>query len=375
MPEVDKLIAMSRLFGVSVGWLLGAEEQTADAQPEISGELVQKIEEIVLRYQPKKEPLSLTKIIAIVAVLAVGLYGLFTCWEKWEIENSMLQYTYAQVDAINAQNATIQQQLQALENRINNLSVVPDAAVSEAILADYSIRTELNLQSNTATVRVSAVPGTWYPGTYVSLSVRKDGAQVTIQDCVWDGSAYTAQFLLEIADGYEYWLVREHPDGAKEQTVLPDAEAEDLASTYTIGCEVTQGTARFDTARNQMHLENYDIHITNPSAAEHGDLPWKQSELVLVHIRDDERTTADTYQLFPAEEANEPMTDGQATAWTEVWCYPNGPLALPDMEDGDGLELWVMLEMENGIHNHMLITSWSYSGGYFHASQYAPATE
>ena len=26
LPEVDKLIALSRLFGVSVGWLLGVEE-------------------------------------------------------------------------------------------------------------------------------------------------------------------------------------------------------------------------------------------------------------------------------------------------------------------------------------------------------------
>ena len=26
LPEIDKLIALSRLFGVSVGWLLGVEE-------------------------------------------------------------------------------------------------------------------------------------------------------------------------------------------------------------------------------------------------------------------------------------------------------------------------------------------------------------
>ena len=26
LPEIDKLVALSRLFGVSVGWLLGVEE-------------------------------------------------------------------------------------------------------------------------------------------------------------------------------------------------------------------------------------------------------------------------------------------------------------------------------------------------------------
>ena len=33
LPEIDKLIALSRLFGVSVGWLLGVEEP-----PEPAGE-------------------------------------------------------------------------------------------------------------------------------------------------------------------------------------------------------------------------------------------------------------------------------------------------------------------------------------------------
>ena len=38
LPEVDKLIALSRLFGVSVGWLLGVEEPPeADAAPAETG--------------------------------------------------------------------------------------------------------------------------------------------------------------------------------------------------------------------------------------------------------------------------------------------------------------------------------------------------
>ncbi len=56
LPEVDKLIALSRLFGVSVGWLLGVEEPPeADAAPaETGGELTETqlkmVEEIVSRY-------------------------------------------------------------------------------------------------------------------------------------------------------------------------------------------------------------------------------------------------------------------------------------------------------------------------------------
>ena len=40
LPEIDKLIALSRLFGVSVGWLLGVEEAPSTA-PEETGELTE----------------------------------------------------------------------------------------------------------------------------------------------------------------------------------------------------------------------------------------------------------------------------------------------------------------------------------------------
>ena len=32
VPEIDKLITLSRLFSVSVGWLLGVEEQSSASQ-------------------------------------------------------------------------------------------------------------------------------------------------------------------------------------------------------------------------------------------------------------------------------------------------------------------------------------------------------
>ena len=32
LPEIEKLITLSRLFGVSVGWLLGVEEENASAE-------------------------------------------------------------------------------------------------------------------------------------------------------------------------------------------------------------------------------------------------------------------------------------------------------------------------------------------------------
>ena len=62
LPEVEKLIALSKLFGVSVGWLLGVEEDAApEAVPscELTEAQLRMVEEIVSRYlsaQPKPDP-------------------------------------------------------------------------------------------------------------------------------------------------------------------------------------------------------------------------------------------------------------------------------------------------------------------------------
>ena len=53
VPEIDKLIALSKLFSVSVGWLLGTEEEASAPQSgNFSEEQMKTVEEIVRRYQP-----------------------------------------------------------------------------------------------------------------------------------------------------------------------------------------------------------------------------------------------------------------------------------------------------------------------------------
>lgn len=54
LPEIDKLIAMSRLFGVSVGWLLGEEDGEQPAA-ELGEEQIQLVGEIVSRYLAARE--------------------------------------------------------------------------------------------------------------------------------------------------------------------------------------------------------------------------------------------------------------------------------------------------------------------------------
>ena len=60
LPEIEKLISLSRIFSVSVGWLLGEEErETVSEDRELTEEQLRMVEEIVGRYleaQPQPEP-------------------------------------------------------------------------------------------------------------------------------------------------------------------------------------------------------------------------------------------------------------------------------------------------------------------------------
>ena len=58
VPEIDKLIAMSKLFGVSVGWLLGTEPDTVEkTEPErFSDDQLRTIEQIVEKYRHSPVP-------------------------------------------------------------------------------------------------------------------------------------------------------------------------------------------------------------------------------------------------------------------------------------------------------------------------------
>ena len=96
LPEIEKLIALSRIFAVPVGWLLGVEETSSATEPNSTqeptadGELTEAqlrmVEEIVRRYQAaqpappkrKKWPWVLA-VLALIIVFSI-LSPLRGCW-------------------------------------------------------------------------------------------------------------------------------------------------------------------------------------------------------------------------------------------------------------------------------------------------------
>ena len=75
IPEIDKLIALSRLFGVSIGWVLGVEEEPLSHPDVLSEDQLRILEELVKKYQisQKPQPAVLPYLLAIAASLLIFL--------------------------------------------------------------------------------------------------------------------------------------------------------------------------------------------------------------------------------------------------------------------------------------------------------------
>lgn len=157
IPEIDKLIALSKLFGVSVGTLLGVEEDdpAAPAAEELTDRELLAIEAIVGRYLEKAERQKpKRKIWPAVLGIIIALLLIFWMKEKMEYLSDRIIYLQGDVNSISSN----------VNNQINSMSEqIKDILEEEAnLLADYSYEvTDVNISAGTITLDVSATPKTY----------------------------------------------------------------------------------------------------------------------------------------------------------------------------------------------------------------------
>ena len=170
LPEIEKLIALSKIFGVSIGWLLGVEEHAPESGTAVpatpaSGELTQTqldmVEEIVRRYQaaqPKPPKRRKWPWVLAALVLAVVFWNLFSTLKELQndfnrIENSV-QYIDRNVDN---QISSITGRVENILNRVNNFTVEHSAEILSADLAASTVTFELSAVPKTYTEGMTAV--------------------------------------------------------------------------------------------------------------------------------------------------------------------------------------------------------------------------
>mgnify|MGYP001032589868 CR=1 FL=1 len=163
LPEIDKLIAISRMFGVTVGWLLGTEDGgAAPAAAEsgaLTGQQLRMVEEIADRYLAAQPPVKKRRwpwLLGLAAAIAalVFLGGL-------QRQLSTLQANYRSIQqSVAGIAASVDSQIASITGRVEEA-----LKQGSSLTASYQVEIAgADLVENTLTLSACAVPKTYTQG-------------------------------------------------------------------------------------------------------------------------------------------------------------------------------------------------------------------
>lgn len=367
MPEIDKLIAMSRLFGVTVGWLLGTEDAHAAADG-ISEDQMKTIEELIRRYSRPQKGAKAESGTAAVAVCALCLGLLSLIWSLGNRFSVFPDYD-AQLSSLSRENSIIQGQLEDLSGKIQEL------AEGEKLISEFQTKVTAWQDYRGASVRVSMVPKTIRPDDQVYLSVLLDGQQVQNVLCQYDGLSYTAVVELPATDGYAYYVRVVHADGTQEQNTLISEEISDHTTPVyleaVLACHADLDVMTWDfSGRGNLEVTAF-VAANAPGVMAEGDWPtWKRLELVLL------RNGRELSRADHLEQAKAWMDENVIYMTPEItteekymdmlWLNCDlGTLTykLTDLAEGDVIELRIEAELSNGLTAENSGSVWEFRDG------------
>ena len=344
LPEIDKLVALSRRFGVTVGWLLGVEEAPETPPALDSGELTEAqlkmVEEITARYiaaQPAPKPRK--KWPYVLAVLAV-LCAAYNIYDSIRMIGQQFDGVY---NRINQMERSVSGQVYDISNQVEGI-----LKQQNSLVADSGTSLELyDLKANTVTFSVYAVPKTYVEGMTVEfLAENGETTSNVMGKAGEDGTnqRFSATVSIPLTDDITLSALLVLPDGTRQTQPL-----DTYGGLYSGSLPDVQSFCNADL-QNRAQVENGSLSfpeaiefavMLDPTPA-NALIPrteavstrvglFKNQQLVAWahHIRDDEQTS---YQGF----------DDEAYDY-----YRLEPLSFP-FAAGDILETAVILTDEYG---------------------------
>lgn len=188
LPEIEKLVSMSRLFGVTIGWLLGVEEPVRPAAEEERaappeggndpGELTETqlkmVEEIVDRYLAAQQPPKKRRWTWFIAAAAVGIVLLAALNSlRSDLRDMRSQYNSLQ-NSISSVTWSVDSQISGITNRVEEV-----LKNQNNLTASYGTEiVSVDLAANTVSFTAYAAPKTYTEGM-AAVFVADDGNTVT----------------------------------------------------------------------------------------------------------------------------------------------------------------------------------------------------
>lgn len=263
LPEVEKLVALSRLFGVSVGWLLGVEEEPSPGGAELTEAQLKMVGELAARYAPKPrlspERLAVVKAAVLLAAvcLCVLLWGFYRRLEDLGRSYSYLQNSIQQVQS------GVNGQINSISSRVEEL-----LKSQNGITADHGTDlVDVNLSSSSASFQVYAVPKNYVEGMRAEFYEVNGSRSWTFAAKEGPGQRFEADLKCGLSEDISLGVVFIYPDGSRQTQVLDE---------YKGLYGQTFPEVRADYALGYRPVENGSFALVKPEQ-ERGRLDWMLS--------------------------------------------------------------------------------------------------
>ena len=230
LPEIDKLIALSRLYGVSVGWLLGVEDlpeppgEAAGTETALTEQQLRMVEEIAGRYiaaQPKPRKRRRWPFVAAGLILCLVLFHLFDRLGRMDDQYADLQNSVYRVESsVNGQIGSISGQVEEILKAQNSLT------------ADYGVQLKLvslrdGGDNGLALFSAYAVPKTYQVGMTAEFSIENDtGGVHTVPVALGvDGKTFSVDSIAtRLTDSIRLSVTFISADGTRQTQLLDQFE-------------------------------------------------------------------------------------------------------------------------------------------------------
>ena len=369
VPEIDKLIVLSKLFGVSVGWLLGVEYAQEPTEESVPTEATPETQETVWQWflqwlkgweLPPPEPTANSqgfgKILRWLTpkrlgILLLILTQLYLC--LWVIRSNNIAED-AQIRAIVAKSAADAAQ--------NDVAALMDALAAQQetapglLLGEYSFAFDPEPDVLKATVTFSAVPYSWQEGNTGYLCISGKGIPPMEIPCQWDGAFLRCAVVLDLSHAAQLCFAVEYADGSRQLQSLsiPELENRVYAQPPTVSGSIAG--IQYNEKANAVLLKQLDVSFRRAEAYGSTAVTWQtQAILLLADGAEAARLTHFDASTHPKDSS---FTSGGSGFYTREKLLPNVTLA-----EGQTVELVLYAELSNGLSAQEVIGRWTVGDG------------
>lgn len=222
LPEIEKLIALSSIFNVPVGWLLGTETQPAESGNELSETQMKMVREIVDGYiaaqpqpaaQPKRSRWIPVVLIAFCIIVAAVLFKFSEQLLSIKNQTHYLQSSIQMVEnTVSYQIGSITDRVEEILKSQNNLT------------ADYETDfLGIDESGTMATFSFRVIPKTYLEGMTASIDIANEYARITFGPYEANREVFSGEFTIALTDSTTIYIVFEH-DGVRQTQLLDSYE-------------------------------------------------------------------------------------------------------------------------------------------------------